>query len=150
MECRFFVSPLHADVLYALYYLGLWPEFEKLKRELAKLGPTYDFTRYNHLIDERTRPVVHWPEAFHFSPALGELIVKAMTGGRTAEMPDNFGVVLDPSNIETSLAAWREERDKWIAQHPDAVERMRKAEDEFRKGVSFKDVTAAEMSAGNW
>ena len=35
VECRFFLSPLHADVLYALYHLNLWPEVEKLKRTLA-------------------------------------------------------------------------------------------------------------------
>jgi len=58
VECRFFLSPLHADVLYALYHLNLWPEVEKLKRTLAALAPTYDFTRYNHLINERTGPVV--------------------------------------------------------------------------------------------
>ena len=150
VECRFFLSPLHADVLYALYHLNLWPEVEKLKRTLATLAPTYDFTRYNHLIDERTGPVVYWPEAFHFAPALGELVAKAMTGVRTADMPDNFGAMLDASHIETSLAAWREERDSWIAQHPDSVQRMRKAQENFRNGVSFKAVTDAELRAGGW
>ena len=111
VECRFFLSPLHGDVLYALYHLNLWPEVEKLKRTLASLAPTYDFTRYNHLIDERTGPVVYWPEAFHFAPTLGTLMTEAMTGVRTADMPDNFGVMLDASNIEASLAAWRAERD---------------------------------------
>jgi hypothetical protein len=150
VECRFFVSPLHADVLYAMYYLGLWPELEKLKRGLARLAPTYDFTRYNHIIDERIGPVVYWPEAFHFSPALGELLAKAMTGLRTPDMPENFGTLLEPNNIDSSLAAWRQERDNWIVQHPDVVERMRKAEENFRKGVSFKSVTDAEIAAGGW
>jgi hypothetical protein len=150
VECQFFVSPLHADVLFALYQLGLWSEVEKLKRGLAELAPTYDFTRYNHLIEERTGPVVYWPEAFHFAPALGELVARAMAGLRTSDMPQNFGVVLDSKNIDLSLAAWREERDNWIAQHPDIVERMRKAEDDFRNGVSFKAVTDAEIAAGGW
>jgi hypothetical protein len=144
VECSFFISPLHADVLYALYHLGLWGELEKLKRALAELAPTYDFTRYNDLIEERIGPVVYWPEAFHFSPALGELMAKAMTGSRTADMPENFGPMLDASNIDSSLAAWRKERDDWISQHPEAVERMRKAEDNFRNGLSFEAVTAAE------
>jgi hypothetical protein len=149
VECRFFVSPLHADVLLAMYHLGLWPELEKLKRGLAELAPTYDFTRYSHLIEERSGPVVYWPEAFHFSPALGELMARAMTGLRT-DMPQNFGVVLDSKNVESSLAAWRDERDNWIAQHPGMVERMRKAEDNFRNGVSFKALTDAEIAAGGW
>jgi hypothetical protein len=150
VECRFFVSPLHADVLLAAYHLGLWPELEKLKRGLAELAPTYDFTRYSRLIDERAGPVVYWPEAFHFSAALGELMARAMTDLRTADMPANFGVVLDSTNIDSSLAAWREERDEWIAQHPDGVNRMRKAEENFHQGISFKAVTDAEIAAGGW
>jgi hypothetical protein len=77
-------------------------------------------------------------------------MAKAMTGSRTVEMADNFGVVLEPRNIEASLVAWRDERDRWIAQHADAGERMRQAEDHFRRGISFKDVTAAELAAGHW
>jgi hypothetical protein len=150
VECRFFISPLHADASYAAYYLGLWPELEKLKRTLAELAPTYDFTRYNEIIEERVGPVVYWPEAFHFAPALGELITKAMIGMRTAAMPANFGVVIDKDNIDASLAAWREERDRWIARHPDSVARMKKAEEDFQRGLSFKTVTDAEMAAGGW
>jgi hypothetical protein len=150
VQCRFFVSPLHADVLFAIYHLSLWSELESLKRQLAELAPTYDFTRYSHVIDERTGPVVYWPEAFHFSPALGELMARAMTGLRTPDMPDNFGALLDSKNIDANLADWRAERDRWIAQHPDVVDRMRKAEDTFRTGVSFKAVTDAEIAAGGW
>jgi hypothetical protein len=150
VQCRFLVSPLHADVLFAMYHLGLWPELEKLKRGLAKLAPTYDFTRYNDIIDERIGPVVYWPEAFHFSPALGELVARAMTGLRTPDMPENFGVLLDPENMDANLAAWRQERDQWIARHPELAERMRKAEENFRNGVSFKAVTDAEIAAGGW
>jgi hypothetical protein len=149
VECRFFVSPLHVDVLMAAYHLGLWPELEKLKRGLAELAPTYDFTRYNHLIEERSGQVVYWPEAFHFSAALGELVERAMTG-RSADMPANFGIVLDARNIEASLAGWREERDVWIGQHPETVARMQKAEFDFLNGVSFKAVTDAEIAAGGW
>ncbi len=150
VDCRYFVSPLHADVLFAAYYLGLWPELEKLKRLLAELTPTYDFTRYSNLIDERTGPVVYWPEAFHFSPALGELMAQKMAGLNTTDIPSNFGTVLSSKNIESNLAAWREERDRWIAQNPDALKRMRRADENYRRGVSFKEVTDAELAAGGW
>jgi hypothetical protein len=150
VDCRFFVSPLHADVLFAMYHLGLWPEMENLKRGLAELAPTYDFTRYSPLIEERAGPVIYWPEAFHFSPALGELMARAMTGLQTPDMPQNFGVLMDAKNIESNLIAWRQERDDWIAQHPALVERMRKAEDDFLRGVPFQAVTDAEIATGEW
>jgi hypothetical protein len=73
-----------------------------------------------------------------------------MTGLRTSDMPENFGALLEPGNLDASLAAWRKERDSWIAQHPEVVERMRKAEENFRAGVSFKTVTDAEIAAGGW
>jgi hypothetical protein len=150
VQCRFFLSPEHADFLAAAYYLGLWPELERLKRALAALGPTYDFTRYNRLIDERRGPVVYWREPFHFSPALGELMQRVLTDARTADMPENFGVVVDAQNIEANLAAWRDERDAWMARNPDALRRMRLAEDNRRRGVSFEDATAAELAAGGF
>jgi hypothetical protein len=150
VDCRFFMSPLHADVLFTAHHFGLWPELENLKRVLAGFAPTYDFTRYSDLIDERIGPVVYWPELFHFSSALGELVAKAMTDLRSPDMPENFGAILDSKNVESNLIAWREERDNWIARHPDAAERIRKAEDDLRKGLSFKAVTDAEMAAGGW
>jgi hypothetical protein len=48
------------------------------------------------------------------------------------------------------LAAWREERDVWIGQHPESVARMQQAEFDFQNGVSFKAVTDAEIAAGGW
>ena len=151
VECRFFLSPLHADVLYALYHLNLWPEVEKLKRTLATLAPTYDFTRYNHLIDERTGPVVYWPEAFHFAPALGELVAKAMTGVRTADMPDNFGAMLltraisrqvSPPGARSATAGLHS-----IRTACSACERRRRT---FEMASRSKAVTDAELRAGGW
>ena len=150
VECRFFLSPMHADALYAVYALGLWPQLEALKRGLAAFGPTYDFTRYSALIDERSGPVVYWPEAFHFSPALGTVVAQAMTGSQPPGTPSNFGAVIDIGNVEESLVAWRGERDRWIAEHPDAPERMRRAEEQFLQGVPFSVVTQAEIAAGGW
>jgi hypothetical protein len=65
-------------------------------------------------------------------------------------MPENFGVLLDSKNVDANLAAWRQERDQWIARHPEIVERLHKAEENFRNGVSFKAVTDAEIAAGGW
>src|SRR5713101_1697967 len=51
-------------------------------------NPTSTVTnaRHNEMIDERIGPVVYWPEAFHFALALGELMTKAMTGMRRADI----------------------------------------------------------------
>lgn len=150
VDCRFFLSPLHADVLLAIEYFGLWHELEKLKRGLAGLAPTYDFTRFNNLLDERVGPVVYWPEAFHYSPALGALTVKAMTGRRTVDMPDNFGRALDSHNVESEIIASRHEVDDWAGKNRSTLLRLQKAEEQFSRGVSFKEVTDAEIAAGGY
>jgi hypothetical protein len=150
VECRFFISPLHADVLYGLYYRGVWDQAERVKRGLAAIAPVWDFTRYNALIEERSGPVVYWPEAFHYSPALGTLMVAAIAGRRTPDMPSNFGVVLDAGNVESEIAAGRAERDDWILQHRIIVDRYREAASNFRNGVTFGDVTKAAIAAGGY
>jgi hypothetical protein len=93
---------------------------------------------------------VYWPEAFHFSPSLGDLLVRILTDSRPPGAPANFGALLDGNNVEASLIAWRNERDLWIDTHPDARARMRQAEENFSRGVLFNDVTQAEIAAGGW
>jgi hypothetical protein len=150
VDCRFFISPLHADVLLAMKHLGIWPQLEALKSGLARLAPTYDFARFNELMDERIGPVVYWPEAFHYSPALGALTVKAMTGQRTKDMPDNFGRLLDSGNIESEIIASRHELDEWARNHKSFILRLQTAEKNYARGVSFKEVTDAEIAAGGY
>jgi hypothetical protein len=118
VDCRFFFSPLHADALYGIYFMGLWNEICELKKSFARIAPTYDFTRYNDLIDERTGAIVYWPEGFHFSPALGNKLASVMTDQRSADLPPNFGILMDAGTVDADIAAWTAERDAWIQRHP--------------------------------
>ena len=85
-----------------------------------------------------------------FFPGIGRIDGAGHDGPADPDMPQNFGVLMDAKNIESSLIAWRQERDDWIAQHPALVERMRKAEDDFLRGVPFQAVTDAEIATGEW
>ena len=73
---------------------------------------------------------------------MGELITK---DGRPV---GQFRRGVDAKNIASILADWREERESWIARNADALERMWRADENFRSEVSFKEVTDAEMAAG--
>lgn len=150
VDCRFVFTPLHADVLYGLYHLDLWSEVEELKRRLVAIAPVHDFTRYSALIDERRGPVVYWPEAFHYSPALGDLISDVLMRQRVDGLPANFGRQLDALSIEDDLRAWRRERDEWIAANPEIRRRFEAAEAAYMKGISFKQVTDEAYQAGDW
>ena len=77
-----------------------------VKRTLAELTPTYDFSRYNDLIDERIGPVVYWPEAFHFAFRIGAfhaacIASMARRGSPAANISDMVSVA--PSLVMTSL-----------------------------------------------
>jgi hypothetical protein len=143
IECSFVLTPLHADVLYGAYVKNGWEELETLKRTLASLAPTWDFTRYNALIDERDGQVVYWPEAFHYSAALGGLMLRRIAGRNATDLPPNFGVLIDPSNVEDQLAAWRAERDAWIPEHSGVVARYNAAAANKQKGLTASEATDA-------
>jgi hypothetical protein len=143
VSCSFIISPLHADALYGIYFKNVWRELETLKRTLADLAPTWDFTRYNSLIDERDGPVTYWPEAFHYSRALGSLMLRRIFTPDAADLPPNFGVLIDPRCVDDQLAAWRAERNAWIAEHPEVIARYNAAAESERKGLSFAEATDA-------
>lgn len=147
VECSFIITPLHADVLYEAYLKGQWPEFEKLKRTLASIAPTWDFTRYNPLIDERDGKVVYWPEAFHFSSELGTAMLRRITGHNAETLPPNFGILVDLRHVDDQLAAWRNERDAWIAENGKVVAHYQAAEANLRKGIPFSEATQTSFSA---
>jgi hypothetical protein len=143
VDCQFVITPIHADVLYGLYLKDDWRELEMLKRRLSEIAPTWDFTRYNSYIDERYGRVVYWPEAFHYSPALGGLMVRRIMGHDTRDLAGNFGVLVDPQNVDAQLSEWTAERQTWTAAHPEVVDRYDDAFANVRKGLSFTEATQA-------
>jgi hypothetical protein len=127
VQVYYFLSPMHAWFLYSSVAAGQWEALEESKRKLALLGGVRDFLRYNAYTDEYPagRRMRYWMDAWHFTPELGELVMQAMMA--PASPPDDFGRPLDPATIEAELAAFRSERDAWIARNPDVVERYRRA-----------------------
>jgi hypothetical protein len=127
----FFLTPFHSWTLYGFEQYGNWHVLEKIKRDLAEVGGVYDFTRYNELIDERPENQMrYWSETWHFRPELGKLMAAAMIDRSRLAMPSNFGTLLTPATIERDLAAFRAERDAWIARNRDVVSRYRAAASE--------------------
>lgn len=145
IDCKFFISPLHADVLYGVHFIGAWDRLVALKQAFARIAPTFDFTRYNDLIDERSGPVVYWWEAFHFSPALGAHMVRVMTGDREPGVPENFGVLLDAANVDAEVGAWTAERDRWIDRYPMIGSRFEAARNNNQKSTHYTGTLAREI-----
>jgi hypothetical protein len=122
------VYPYHDDFLEMLHRLGLWSSFEAWKRALVRVvaGETarpasvkiYDFSGYSAISAEAVPPAgdthsqMRWYwEAGHFKAALGDLMIRRIYGSQR-----EFGVRLDPADIDKVLNAARIGRDRYLAE----------------------------------
>ena len=74
--------------------------------------------------DTRTHMAGYW-EAGHFKAALGDAMVKVMTGAPDARPGAlaGFGTRLTPATLEAHLADLRARRQAYAQAHPEAVDR---------------------------
>ena len=131
------LSPSHADELEVFDLAGAWNRFEDWKRDLVTLTAEYartgarvelwDFCGYDRYSTESVpsdRESLHWfLNPNHFTRALGNVMVGRIFG---AEDHD-FGEMLTPENIESHLAAIREQRRQYRERSPDEAQRVRVA-----------------------
>ena len=126
-----FISPVHARQLEALNALNLFDDFEDWKRDVVYSVEDineqaenrivlWDFSGYNSItmerIPDRKEEQMRWYwESSHYKKEVGNLIVERILKGQSAEsVPDDFGVMINPHNIEQHLLSIREDR-KWYA-----------------------------------
>lgn len=141
----FVLSPEHAYLQVAMREAGLWPLYERWKRNIVEiLGtdaaqhgdggfPLYDFSRLNAITTEPAPPLepnarmMYWYEASHSNLIVGNLILDRVLGhvepGTT--MPANFGERIDAGSIEAHLAQGRIDLDRYYDGHPDSVQEVR-------------------------
>lgn len=127
-----FISPIHALQLAAIHELGLWPEFETWKRDLAAILadhpelPVYDYSNWNSYIQEPipapgSDDLMRWYwETSHYREELGSLMLEEMLTEQTAEI-EAIATRLTPQIIETELRRQRDRRDAWLAAHPSDI-----------------------------
>lgn len=122
------IYPYHAEFLDLVERAGLWPAFEKWKRQLAAAAAAapgdvqlWDFSGYSRYATEPVpaeRGVAmqwYW-ESGHFKPALGDVVVADLY----REHPV-LGRRLMRDTVESVLVAVRAERDAHRAGHATAV-----------------------------
>ena len=133
-----FISPIHARQLEALVAMGLYPAFERWKRDLTfavdevnRFHPEtphtmlWDFSGYNVYTTETVPPVGvkgrrmkwYW-ESSHYTKELGNIVIKTVL---SRKRPNGFGLVLTPGNIEGVLADARIGRENYVKNAPDEV-----------------------------
>lgn len=138
-----FINPTRAERLEILDRTGYWQAYENWKRELVSLTSQHaertgnslelwDFSGYDPYATEEVRPdgrELHWFfDSVHYSRALGDVMIARMLGAGDK----HYGALLSPDNIESHLAAIREQQRLYRKQRPDDVQRIEKLFDTVR------------------
>ena len=125
------INPIHARHTYVYAAAGLWPTYEKWKRDLTTLvgqSPRpfalWDFSGISACTSEpmpaegdATSKMRWYRESGHFRPRLGDLVLDQVYGlGRSDECP-GLGHRLETASLEATLANQRAALKLWIATH---------------------------------
>jgi Tetratricopeptide repeat len=139
VDVRFFINPVHARMLVALWQTGLWPQYEDWKRSIVTVlaeeakdsGKSpfvlWDFSGFNSITSQTVPPdgdtttLLHsfW-EPSHYQKATGELMLDRILGHRTPNrpLPADFGIALTAHNIDAWIKKTREGVPKYKAAEP--------------------------------
>ena len=123
IDYRVFISPTHATQYEAIDRAGLWPTFEDWKREVVKITPVWDFSGYNSITTETiSESMKNYIDNSHYSQYTGDLVLNKIFADRTNSVPQDFGVLIDRSNLESHLQQIKLDRQQWRENNPLEVE----------------------------
>jgi hypothetical protein len=122
IKLNIFIPPMHAIHLEKYYIEGSWNLLETWKREVVKIAPVWDFSGYNSITTEPiSESMKNYIDSSHYRKEVGDLVLNRILNYQIDTVPDDFGVLITPENIEQHLAKIRGDRAVWVKQNPDAV-----------------------------
>jgi hypothetical protein len=122
ISLKVFISPAHATDLEAIRVTGKWQVMEQWQREIVKIIPVWDFSGYNSVTTESIKDVMkNYADNSHYSRSIGNYMLDRLGNYRTDKIPQDFGILLTPENIESHLEQTRQEREIWVKEHPDEL-----------------------------
>lgn len=99
-----FILPVHYKHFSAIYAVGLGDEFERFKRELARVTDYRDFTGYNTM----TANDDNFTDSSHLKTDVAEIVVaRVLADNGRAEIPQDFGFIVTRNNIDAHLLRLR-------------------------------------------
>jgi hypothetical protein len=119
---KVFISPAHATDLEAIRVTGKWQVMEQWQREIVKIVPVWDFSGYNSVTTESTQDVMkNYADNSHYSSSIGNYILDRLGNYQIDKVPQDFGVLITPENIESHLEQTRQGRETWAKEHPEEL-----------------------------
>lgn len=129
IDLKVFISPSHATEMEAVRTSGNWQNFENMKRILCAITPIWDFSGYNSITTETisSNRQYYW-DSSHYQKKVGNMIIDKINGMMDAA-PLDFGVIIQPDNIENQLSYIRQSREIWAKNNPDLIEYVQSLKD---------------------
>lgn len=157
---KLFISPSHARQWEMLKLAGLWDEWEAWKRDLVEMNaeeaqragrqsyPLWDFSGYNTITTEEVPPlgdrehIMRWYlDSSHYTSRAGRLVLDRMFAkdGEHVDVPDDFGLPLDESNIWDRLKKIRQQGEIYRGKYGQDLDELAELAKEL--GVNNSDAT---------
>lgn len=131
IDLKVFISPSHVTQWEAVHAAELWSTFETWKREVVKITPVWDFSGYNSITAEPLSDnMQNYLESSHYVKEIGDLVLNRLFDHQLEKVPNDFGVLITPKNIEAHLAEIREQRKQWATQNADLVQLVQRWSEE--------------------
>ncbi len=87
-----------------------------------KIAPVWSFSGYNSITTEPiSENLKNYIDPSHYRSEVGDLVLNRILEYNDEKVPDDFGVLLTPENIESHIEQVRSDREAWAKKHPDEV-----------------------------
>lgn len=139
IDVKVFISPSHAIEAEAIQMVGSWEQFEQWKRELVKITPVWDFSGYNSITGEPIRnEMKNYTDNSHYRKEVGDLLLSRLFDSNAEKVPNDFGVLLTPKNIESHLAKIRAARENWLIKNAKEAKLVEKIKRDYDRLIAEK------------
>jgi len=134
IELIVFISPSHAVNWEAVRTTKRWDVLEDWKREIVKVTPVWDFSGYNSITTEAIQDRMdNYVDDSHYKPSIGNRILERIMGKNdSTQVPQDFGMLITPENIEQELQQIRTNLETWAKSNPDLIELVEKSYRDFQ------------------
>lgn len=120
-----FITPPHVTQFEAMYMSGSEAVIEQGKREIVNILPVWDFSGYNSVTTEPiSEQMSNFRDSSHPTIQVGNLMLNRILQYEEENVPGDFGIMINPENIEDHLYMIRKEREVWRENNPEAVKML--------------------------
>ncbi|MDY7003051.1 MAG: hypothetical protein SWX82_03510 [Cyanobacteriota bacterium] len=135
-----YISPSHATQWEIIRSSNQWSIFEEWKRKVVKITPVFDFSGYSSITMEPIHNYMeNYTENSHYTPKVGNLVLGRILSYKEEDIPGDFGVLINPENIESHLTKIRQDREIWAKSNPDEVKLVKEIKQKYDASLAEKN-----------